>query len=67
MKFNNRGHTNVMQPSGKPNRLYGLPKVHKGIKEGKKIPPCMPIVSNSGSNNEMLSGQKSSIICTRLT
>ena len=46
---------NIMQPSGKPNRLYGLPKVHKGIKEGKKIPPCRPIVSNSGSNTEMLS------------
>ena len=29
----------VMYPTGKPNRLYGLPKVHKGIKEGKKIPP----------------------------
>ena len=28
----------IMQPSGKPNRLYGLPKVHKGVKEGKNIP-----------------------------
>ena len=46
---------NIMLPSGKPNRLYGLPKVHKGIKEGKNIPPCRPIVSNSGSNTEMIS------------
>ena len=45
----------TMQPSGKPNRLYGLPKVHKGIAEGKNIPPCRPIVSNSGSNTEMIS------------
>ena len=45
----------VMLPSGNPNRLYGLPKVHKGIKEGKNIPPCRPIVSNSGSNTEMIS------------
>ena len=44
-----------MQPTGKPNRLYGLPKVHKGIKEGQNIPPCRPIVSNSGSNTELLS------------
>ena len=44
-----------MQPSGKPNRLYGLPKVHKGIKEGSNIPPCRPIVSNSGSNTETIS------------
>ena len=48
---------NIMQPSGKPNRLYGLPKVHKGIKEGSNIPPCRcrPIVSNSGSNTETIS------------
>jgi hypothetical protein len=45
----------IMQPSGKPNRLYGLPKVHKNIKEGNNIPPCRPIVSNSGSNTEMIS------------
>ena len=45
----------VMLPSGNPNRLYGLPKNHKGIKEGKNIPPCRPIVSNSGSNTEMIS------------
>ena len=44
-----------MQPSGKPNRMYGLPKVHKGIKDGNKIPPCRRIISNSGSNTEMLS------------
>ena len=31
------------------------PKVHKGMKEGKNIPPCRPIVSNSGSNTEMIS------------
>ena len=42
-----------MMPSGKPNRLYGLPKMHKI--EGKKFPPCRPIVSNSGSNTENIS------------
>ena len=46
---------NFMKPSGKSNRLYGLPKVHKGIKEGRNIPPCRPIVSNSGSNTENIS------------
>ena len=37
----------TMQPSGKPNRLYGLPKVHKQIQPNCKIPPCRSIVSNS--------------------
>ena len=36
-------------------RLYGQPKVHKGIKQGAKIPPCRPIISNSGSNTEKIS------------
>ena len=96
-----------MMPSGKPNRLYGLPKMHKivhesskdhtcdscgksshptggsknrintvheghkenkcdfcgklfsdnkFVHEGKKFPPCRPIVSNSGSNTENISG-----------
>ena len=46
----------LMQPSGKPNRLYGLPKVHKGIQVGSKLPPCRPIVSNCGSNTDKISG-----------
>ena len=45
----------LMQPLGKPNGLYGLPKVHKGVKEGNNIPQCRPIISNSGSNSEMIS------------
>ena len=45
----------IMDPSGKPGRLYGLPKIHKGIKEGKRIPACRPIVSNSGANTEYIS------------
>ena len=44
-----------MEPKGKGGRLYGLPKLHKGIPEGKRIPPCRPIVSNSGANTEHLS------------
>ena len=39
----------------KGGRLYGQPKVHKGIKPGAKIPPCRPIISNSGSNTEKIS------------
>ena len=45
----------AMQPTGRPGRLYGLPKVHKGIKEGKKIPPLRPIISNSRANTEAIS------------
>ena len=44
-----------MEPKGKGGRLYGLPKLHKGIPENKRIPPCRPIVSNSGANTEHLS------------
>ena len=44
-----------MEPSGKGGKLYGLPKMHKGIPEGKRIPACRPIVSNSGANTEHLS------------
>ena len=44
-----------MEPSGKPNRFYLIPKVHKGIKENRNIPPCRPIVSNSGANTENIS------------
>ena len=45
----------IMEPNGIPGRLYGIPKLHKGIKEGKRIPPCRPIISNSGSNTEFSS------------
>ena len=45
-----------LQPSGKPNRFYIIPKVHKGIKKDRNIPPGRPIVSNSGSNTENISG-----------
>ena len=44
-----------MEPSGKPNRFYLIPKVHKGIKQNRNIPPCRPIVSNSGANTENIS------------
>ena len=45
----------ILQPSGNPNRLYGLPKVHNPITHGDTIPPCRPTVSISGSNTEMIS------------
>ena len=45
----------TMEPTGQPACLYGNPKMHKGIKENRRIPPCRPIVSNSGSNSEQLS------------
>ena len=44
----------TMEPNGKPGKLYGIPKLHKGIQEGKRLPPCRPIVSNSGSNTEYI-------------
>ena len=44
-----------MKPSGKANRFYLLPKVHKGIKQNRNIPAGRPIVSNSGSNTENIS------------
>ena len=44
-----------MAPNGKAARLYGQPKVHKTIPEGKRIPPCRPICSQSGANSEFAS------------
>ena len=44
-----------MAPNGKAARLYGQPKVHKSIPEGKRIPPCRPICSQSGANSEFAS------------
>ena len=44
-----------MTPNGKAARLYGQPKVHKTIPEGKRIPPCRPICSQSGANSEFAS------------
>ena len=32
----------VMEPNGKPGRLYGIPKIHKNIQEGKRLPPLRP-------------------------
>ena len=54
-KLISKENKDIMYPTGKPNRFYGLLKVHKGIKEGMRIPPCRQIVSNSGSNTEILS------------
>ena len=45
----------AMKPENKPGRMYGNPKCHKGVEEGKKIPPCRPIISNSGANTEKIS------------
>ena len=42
----------IMEPNGTPGRLYGIPKIHKKTQDGKRLPPCRPIVSNSGSNTE---------------
>ena len=55
MDFISKSDKDFMKPSGKPNRLYGLPKIQKGVHEGRKIPSCRPIVSNSGSNTENIS------------
>ena len=44
-----------MEPSRTPGRLYGLPKCHKQIKEGEKLPPLRPIISNSGAITEQIS------------
>ena len=44
-----------MAPSGKPGRIYGNPKTHKAIPEGKKLPPLRPICSQSGANTEHIS------------
>ena len=44
-----------MKPPGKCGKFYGIPKVHKGVPEGKNIPPLRPIVSLSGSNAELIS------------
>ena len=44
-----------MDPSDKPGRLYGLCKTHKEVKQGEKLPPIRPIVSNSGATTEHIS------------
>ena len=44
-----------MEPKGTQARLNGNPKMHKPIKENKRIPPCHSIISNSGSNLEYTS------------
>lgn len=44
-----------MDPSDKPGRLYGLCKTHKEVKQGEKLPPIRPIVSNSGATTEQIS------------
>ena len=36
-------------------RLYGLPKIHKGIKPNVRIPACRPTVSQSRANTEAIS------------
>ena len=44
-----------MDPSDKPGRLYGPCKTHKEVKQGKKLPPIHPIVSNFGTTTEQIS------------
>ena len=53
--FISESDSKLMVPSGKPGRMYGLPKIHKTIPEGKRIPSCRPICSQSGSNTEFIS------------
>ena len=50
---NDKTAMRLQTPKG--GRLYGQPKIHKGIKQGAKIPQCRPIISNSGSNTEKIS------------
>ena len=51
----------ILQPEGiKAGRLYLLPKIHKLEKfymnvNGKRFPPCRPIISGSGSLTERIS------------
>ena len=42
----------VMELNAKPGRLYGVPKLLKDITQGKRLPPCRPIVSQSGASTE---------------
>ena len=39
----------TLEPNKKPGKLYGVPEMHKGTPEGKRLPPYQPIVSNCGS------------------
>ena len=47
--------TNLLPEEPKEARLYGMPKTHKGIKEGETLPNCRPVVAGSGSKTESIS------------
>ena len=55
LKYISKSDHKAMQPSEKVGRLYGQPKVHKAIPDGKKLPPMRPIISASGSITENIS------------
>ena len=55
LEYISKNDRKVMEPPEKPGRLYGMPKLHKEIKEGHSLPPLRPIVSGSGSSTEKIS------------
>ena len=46
---------NLLPEEPREARLYGMPKTHKGIKQGETLPDCRPVVAGSGSNTESIS------------
>ena len=54
-KYISESDAEIMEPNAQPGKMYGIPKLHKDIQEGKRIPNCRPIISNSGSNTEFIS------------
>ena len=54
-KYISQSDRKIMEPNDKPGRMYGMPKLHKQIKEGHRLPPLRPIVSGSGCATEKIS------------
>ena len=51
--FISQGLASQMVPEApKPATAYGMPKAHKGIPEGEKIPPLRLVISGCGSTTE---------------
>ena len=54
-KYISKQDRKIMEPNDKPGRMYGMPKLHKKIEDGHRLPPLRPIVSGSGCCTEKIS------------
>ena len=52
--FEEEVYKGIYPGGSKPGRLYGNPKMHKKIQQGKNVPPFRPIISSIGTFNYAL-------------